>query len=202
MIPLLIIGAGGHCRSCIDVIETTRLYQIRGVVQAAGADTSSVFDYPTLGSDEELKCLIGDTPAVFIAVGQMKTPDTRIRLFKLVKDYDANLPIIQSPTAYCSPRALLGEGTILMHGSMINANSALGANCIINSHALVEHDVIIGDHCHVSTGSRINGGVVIGDGVFIGSGCVIREGITIGNRAIIGAGQIVLKDVPAGTIKK
>ncbi len=200
MTPLLLIGGGGHCRSCIDVIEATGKHLIRGIVHARKQGISSILGYPTLGYDEDLQRLINETSEVFITVGQIKIPDTRVRLFNLVKSFGARLPIIQSPTAYRSPHANIGEGTILMHGSLVNVNSSLGVNCIINSFALIEHDVKIGDHCHISTGSRINGNVVIGEGSFIGSGSVVKEGITIGSHALIGAGQVVIKDIPAGSI--
>ncbi len=196
MTSLLLIGGGGHCRSCIDVIEATRKYSIRGIAQKTGHQKLPVLGYPTLGFDEDLQRLIAETSEALITVGQIKTPDTRIRLFNLIKSLGAKLPIIQSPTAYRSPRSDLGEGTILMHRCLVNVNATIGTNCIINSLALIEHDVKIGDHCHISTGSRINGDVSIGEGTFIGSGCVIKEGITIGSRVVIGAGQVVFKDIP------
>ena len=200
MTPLLLIGGGGHCRSCIDVIEATSKYSIRGIVQERSHEKSLILNYPTLGFDEDLKHLITENSEALIAVGQIKRPDTRVRLFNLIKGLGARLPIIQSPTAYRSPHSDVGEGTILMHGCLVNVNSSIGTNCIINSFALIEHDVKIGDHCHISTGSRINGDVSIGEGTFIGSGCVIKEGVTIGSRVVIGAGKVVIKDIPAETI--
>jgi len=32
MKPIILIGGGGHCLSCIDVIEQTGLYQIIGIL--------------------------------------------------------------------------------------------------------------------------------------------------------------------------
>ena len=198
MTPLLLLGGGGHCRACIDVIEAEAKYQIAGIVQPL-AQGGAVLGYPVLGSDDDVSMLLAETPNALITVGQIKSPETRMCLFDLLKSHGAILPVIQSPTAYCSRHASLGEGSILMHGSLVNANARIGANCIINSLALVEHDVEIADNCHISTGARVNGGVRIGQGCFIGSGAILREGIEIGAGAVIGAGQVVLKDVPAGT---
>ena len=36
MTPLLLIGGGGHCRSCIDVIESAEGSEIVGVVDREG----------------------------------------------------------------------------------------------------------------------------------------------------------------------
>lgn len=199
MRPLLLIGGGGHCKACIDVIEATGAFQIAGIVQPQADGRESVLDYSILGSDEDLPALLAQTPQAIVTVGQIKSPEARIRLFDLLKTHGAALVVIKSPSAYCSRHATLGEGTILMHGCLVNANARIGANCIINSQALIEHDVEIADHCHIATGARVNGGVRIGTGCFIGSGAILRQGITIGDGAVIGAGQVVLRDIAAGT---
>jgi sugar O-acyltransferase (sialic acid O-acetyltransferase NeuD family) len=198
--PLLLLGGGGHCRACIDVIEAESRYSIAGIVQSDAEGHEAVLDYSVLGSDKDLPGLVEKFPMALITVGQIKSPETRIRLFDMLSRHGAELPVIKSPNAYCSRHAALGEGSILMHGCVVNTNAHIGANCIINSQALVEHDVEIGAHCHISTGARVNGGVRIGIGCFIGSGAIVKEGIEIGDGAIIGAGQIVLRDLPAGTI--
>lgn len=200
VIKLLLLGGGGHCRACIDVIESTESYRIHGIVQPAVDGLGSVLGYPILGTDEDLATLLKQTPQALITVGQIKSAQTRLRLFDRLKTLGAELPVIKSPQAYCSRHASVGEGSILMHGSLVNAKAQIGANCIINSQALIEHDAMVADHCHISTGARVNGGVRIGEGSFIGSGAILKEGIEIGPGAIIGAGQLVMTHVPAGTI--
>jgi sugar O-acyltransferase (sialic acid O-acetyltransferase NeuD family) len=196
---LLLLGGGGHCRSCIDTIEAQGVYEIAGIVQPTNDCLNKVSDYPVVGCDDDLPELLNETPTAIITVGQINTPDIRIRLFNLLKSYKAELPVVKSPFSYCSSRAVVGEGTILLHGSLVNSNAEIGANCIINSIALVEHDAQIASHCHIATGARVNGGVSIGQGSFLGSGCVIREGVQIGERTVIAAGEIVLQDIPAGS---
>jgi sugar O-acyltransferase (sialic acid O-acetyltransferase NeuD family) len=200
MTSILLIGGGGHCRSCIDVIESGSNYQIAGIVQPTIEDVSPVMGYPILGTDADLSELLKKTENTLITIGQIKSYASRQRLYVSLKNLGAKLPVISSPNAYCSRHSWIDEGTIVMHGSTVNAHARIGANCIINSHALVEHDVEIAEHCHVSTGARINGGVRIGKGCFIGSGSILKEYITIGEDVVIGAGQIVMKDVPSGSI--
>lgn len=201
MKSLLLIGGGGHCHSCIDVIEAASIYQIEGIVKDK-ASSELILGYPIIGSDDDLPQLLKDTKSVLIAFGQIKTPETRIRLFDLLKQLDAELPVIFSPRAYCSKHALVGEGSIIMHDAIVNAGASIGANCIINSQTLIEHDVTVADHCHVSTGARVNGGVIIGKGSFIGSGVILKEGIVIGENVVISAGQVILRDVPSGAVVK
>ncbi len=201
MKSLLLIGGGGHCHSCIDVIEATEIYQIKGLVQPK-LSSELILGYPIIGSDDDLPKLLKDVKSALITVGQIKNSEIRIRLFDLLKQLGAELPVIISPRAYCSKHAVLGEGLIVMHGAIINASACIGNNCIVNSQALVEHDVEIDDHCHISTGARVNGNVTIGKGSFIGSGAIVREGIKVGENVIIGAGQVVTQDVPNGTMVK
>jgi sugar O-acyltransferase (sialic acid O-acetyltransferase NeuD family) len=201
MTALLLIGGGGHCHSCIDVIETSRAYSVAGIVerQAATDAHANVLSYPVLGGDDDLPELITEYPAVLITIGQVKSAERRISLFERLKTLQAVFPSVISPHAYISRHATLGAGTIVMHGVILNAAARVGENCIINSQALIEHDCVVESHCHISTGAKLNGNVHIGTGSFVGSGVVVREGVRIGANCLIPAGAIVFRDVPAGS---
>ena len=174
--PILLIGGGGHCKSCIDVIEQEGKFQIAGIVDLPEKRGQSVLEYPVMGCDDDLSELIQSYPNVLITLGQIQSPARRVKLFNDLKRLGAKFPVICSPLAYVSPHAQIGEGTVIMHHALINAGARVGRNCIINTKALVEHDAIIEDHCHISTGAIINGGVRIGPGTFIGSNTVTRNG--------------------------
>jgi sugar O-acyltransferase (sialic acid O-acetyltransferase NeuD family) len=195
---ILLVGAGGHARACIDVIEQQGRFQIGGIIGLTHEVGGRVLDYPVLGSEDDLHSLVGAHPNALVAVGQIKTPDVRIRLFDLLTKLSFVLPAIVSPHAVVSRHASVAGGSIVMHGAVVNACASVGRNCIINTNALVEHDVRIEDHCHVATAAVINSGVYIHQGTFIGSNSVIRQGLSIGERCLIGMGQRVLKDCQAG----
>lgn len=196
--PILLLGAGGHARACIDVIEQAGNFAVAGLVGSPHEVGTRTLGYPVLGSDADLPALLGGCNHALVAVGQIKTPELRARLFDLLERGGFALPVIVSPRAYVSPRASLGAGTIVMHGAVVNAGAVVGRNCIVNSQSLVEHDVVIGDHCHIATGTAINGGVRIGAGTFVGSNSCVRQHVNIGERCVIGMGQQVLADCEAG----
>jgi sugar O-acyltransferase (sialic acid O-acetyltransferase NeuD family) len=198
--PIILLGAGGHARACIDVIEQQAKFSIAGLVGRLEDVGTQVLGYPVIGTDADLPVLLaGGNNNVLIAVGQIMTPDTRIRLYNMVVENGASLPTVVSPQAYVSRHAKVGQGTIIMHGAVVNAEATIGRNCIINSQALVEHDVVIEDHCHVSTGTAINSCVRIGAGTFIGSNTSVRQCISIGENCMIGMGQRVISDCESGT---
>ena len=191
---MLLIGAGGHARACIDVIEQHGKYQIAGLVGMQEEMHAQHLGYDVIATDAELPQLADDYQYAFITVGQISSPDTRIRLYQQAVDLGFNLPTIIAPTAYLSNHASIGAGTIVMHGAVVNARAKVGNNCIINTRALVEHDAVVEDHCHISTGAILNGSAQVGAGSFVGSGCIVRDGITLGKNCVVGMGLCVRHD--------
>lgn len=196
---ILLVGAGGHARSCIDVIEVEGSFEIAGLVGSPEEVGTKVLGYPVLGSDNDLKRLASKYGNGIVTVGQIKSPEIRIRLFKALLESGCTVPAIVSPRAEVSKHATIGSGTMVMHGAIVNAGASVGRNCIVNSLALVEHDVIVHDHCHIATTAAINSGVEIGSGTFIGSGSIVKQGLRIGERCVIGMGERVLSDCPANS---
>ena len=188
---VILIGAGGHAHACIDVIEQHGQYQIAGLVGMQEEIHTRHFGYAVIATDTELPRLAKEYQYAFITVGQVGSPDSRIRLYQQAIQLGFSLPGIIAPTAHVSSHATIGKGSMVMHGAIVNAGARVGNNCIINTRALVEHDAIVEDHCHISTGAILNGSVCIGTGSFVGSGCVIKDGITLGKSCLVGIGLCV-----------
>jgi sugar O-acyltransferase (sialic acid O-acetyltransferase NeuD family) len=199
---IILIGGGGHCKSCIDVIEQEATYRIAGIVDIAEKLHKKILSYEIICTDEDIPNIAKEYENFLITIGQIKTPTRRMALFELLKSLDANLPVIISPLAYVSKHAQVGEGTIVMHHTLVNAGASIGRNCIINTKVLVEHDATIADHCHIATGAVVNGGVRIGTHTFIGSNAVTREYVEIGDTCVIGAGEKIITNIASNSIIK
>lgn len=199
---IILVGAGGHARSLVDVIEAEGKWSIAGFIDRADSEPASLFGYRCLGDDSNLADLLLEVPQAVIAVGQLKSPGVRQSLFTKLVTLGAILPAIVSPKATVSPRASLGMGTVVMHGAVVNAGVRVGSNCIINSLALVEHDSVIEDHSHISTGARVNGGCFVGTGSFVGSGAVIFQGIRVSDYSVIPAGAVVKRPTDLSSGRK
>ena len=199
MKELILIGGGGHCAACLDVVAAAGQYRPAAIVDKAGALGREVCGYRITATDDDLPELIAKFKNVLISLGQIKSAAVRKDLFERAKALGAELPVHVSPLGYVSPLAALDEGCIVMHQALINARARVGVNAIINTRALVEHDVEIGPHCHISTGALINGNCRVEEGCFVGSGAVLREGVRLGARSVVGCGAVVLADAPAGS---
>ena len=69
MEKIIIIGAGGHAHASIDVIEQCDKYSIVGLIVKKGKLASTVFGYPVLGTDQELKKMVEGIRKIVIALG-------------------------------------------------------------------------------------------------------------------------------------
>ena len=193
MKKIILIGAGGHCVSCVDVIELQRKFKIVGLID--NKKEKFLLDYKIIGSDKELKKFSKRIQYALITTGHIKNSKIRENLFKKISNYGFKFPAIISPLSYVSKHASIGEGTIVMHGAIINAGAKIGKNCIINNKTLIEHDVVVEDNCHLSTRSTVNGGVTIKKNSFIGSCSVIKQNIKIGKNCFINANLFLQKNL-------
>ena len=192
---LILIGGGGHCKSCIDVIEAEDIYSIQGILDSSKPIGSSILGYPVIGDDHKINELIEKDFYFLVTVGQIKSSDLRSSIFLKLVEGKAQMATVIAPSSTVSRHASIAEGTIVMHGVCVNAGAVVGENVILNTGALIEHDAKVGSHVHVSTHAILNGDVTIGDGCFIGSNAVIGHGVKIHAGCVIGAGTVIVKDI-------
>ena len=190
---LILVGGGGHCKSVIDVAESAG-YTILGILDRPEEVGKRVLGYGVIGTDDEM-ARYADKAEFIVTVGQIKSPNLRIKLHQMVAEAGCRLATIVASTAHVSPYASIGEGTVIMHQAVVNADAHIGKGCIINTFADIEHDAVIGDYCHVSTGAMVNGECKVGERCFVGSQSVLANCITIGDDIIVGAGSFVRKSI-------
>jgi sugar O-acyltransferase (sialic acid O-acetyltransferase NeuD family) len=194
MKPLILVGGGGHCKSVIDVAESAG-YVIEGILGRPEEVGKTVLGYKVIGTDDDM-VKFADSADFIVTVGQIKSPELRIKLHRMLDEFKCHLATIIAPTAYVSKYAIIGEGSVIMHHAFVNADSKLGKGCIINTASTIEHEAVVGNYCHISTGAKVNGAAIVRDESFVGSGSVINQCVTIGKRVVIGAGSVVITDLP------
>lgn len=192
---ILLVGGGGHCKACIDVIESTGLYTIVGIIDVKERIGETILGYSIIGCDNDLEGLRKRYSSAILTVGQIENSNLREKIFSILSDLAFDIPTIVANTAYVAKSSQLGKGTIVMHGALVNAHVKIGNNCIINSKSLLEHDVEVGHHCHISTAATLNGNVKIGNNIFIGSRAVVKQGVKLSSNIIVGMGSTVLKSI-------
>ena len=181
---MILYGASGHGKVIIDILEANNT-PIDYIVDD-NPQVNEVFGY-------EVRRNTGSYDEAIISIGLAE-----IRR-KIVESIDVKkYPVAMHPTAVVSPRAKIGEGTVVMQGAIIQTCVEIGKHCIINTGASVDHECRIGDYVHIAPHATLSGDVEVGDGTWVGAGAVVKQCIRIGRNCMIGAGSIVVKDVPDG----
>jgi len=196
MEKIILLGGGGHCKSIIDTIQTSKLYEIIGIIDLEQNMGQYINGIEVLDSDENLiKYKKSGVENAFISVGSIGNTSVRRKLYNLAKKIEFNIPTIIDYTAIISSDATIGSGTFVGKGTIINTKSIIGSNCIINSGSIIEHDCSVDDFVHIASGATLCGGVQVGKNTHIGANSTVIQYKTIGENVIIGAGSVVTKNI-------
>lgn len=192
---VLVVGAGGHARVCLDALACDDSLTIVGCVSADGAGIDNL-GTPILGVDTDTSLVEkhGLTHA-FVAVGDNMA---RERATSRVLQWGLGLVVARCASATVSPSVTLEAGTLLAPGSVVNAATHVGEGAIVNTSASIDHDCQVGSFAHVAPAVSLAGGVTVGRRAFVGMGARVLPGVRIGDDAVVGAGAVVITDVPAG----
>ena len=190
---LILVGGGGHAKSCIDVVESEKKFKILGILDNSKKIGTYVGKYKILGKDKDILKYKRFSNNILISVGQVNNNQIREKIFKRYKKIGFKFPIIISPFARVSKNSKIEEGSIIHHNVVINSGVLVGKNCIINTNAIIEHDSVIKNHTHISTSVTVNGNVEVGKNTFIGSGSILKNSTKIKSFSFIKMGSIIKK---------
>ena len=192
MSALLIAGAGGHGKVVADTARACGSWRHIAFVDDRHAELAQAADWPVLGALADAESLRAEFDAAVVAIG-----DSRVRLQWIDRLAAAGfrLPALVHPTAWVSPLAVLGSGTVVLAHAVVQAEARLGAGCIVNTAATVDHDCRIGDGVHICPGAHLAGEVHVGAESWIGIGASVIQRVCIGERVTVGAGAAVICDV-------
>lgn len=198
---LLLLGAGGHCKSIIDTLLRSTEYSEIGIIEKKGNLTQSVLGIPVIGFDEDMQDLYGrGFTHAFVSLGSIGDTGARRRLASLISSIGFSVPNIIDESAHVSTNCKLGEGIYIGRNTVVNAGVSIGDHSIINTSSTIEHDCIIGEFVHVSTGSVLCGSVTVGNNTHVGANSVIRQQLKIGSNVMLGIGSVLMQNIPDQSI--
>lgn len=196
--PLVIVGAGGHGREVLDVVEASNLVEARYTFVGFVADTPPEAEVLArrgarcIGGVEVLRELAA---SYVIGIGD---PGVRRAIDDRVTAWGREAAVLVHPSVTIGGDVTLSPGVVLAAGARVTTNVVLGRHSQLNVNATVSHDCVVGAYVTVSPGATVCGAVTLEDGVYVGAGATIIQGLRVGAGAVVGAGACVVRDVPAG----
>ncbi len=163
---LLILGAGGYGKTVADLAEQLGCYE--GIAFLDDSRTGEGI----LGKCGDFPRFAHEDTQMYPAFGSNAV---RIRWLKSLRDAGIRIPSLVHPRAYVSPKARLGEGTVVLPMAVVNTGVTVEAGCIINIGALVDHDSVIEEGTHLAPGAIVKAENRIPAGSKIDSGTVIEN---------------------------
>lgn len=193
MIPLWIIGSGGHAKVVIDAARAAGRFTIAGVLDDDPARHGTrVLGVDVIDDTSPGSITRNDVRHAVIAIG---ANSARAAIVARLGDRVAWETIVH-PRSYCAESARIGPGSVIMAGAIVQPDCRIGDHVIINTAASIDHDCEIGDFCHLGPGVRLAASVRIGEGALLGVGAGVIPGIAVGPWSIIGAGAAAVTDIP------
>ena len=137
---MYLYGASGHAKVIIDILEASGI-QVDGLIDD-NPNIDQLQGYPVKHT------FAGESPFI-ISIGNNKIRKQIAE--RLQTAYGKAI----HPSAILSPTAEIGEGTVVMQGAIIQADTKIGKHCIINTGASVDHECVISEIGRASCRERV-----------------------------------------------
>lgn len=185
-IKYLLFGAGGHAKVVNSIINDKE----GDLVSVIDQDVSILtFQGVKVTQKPEVK----EKCHAIIGIGNNKFRK------EIALKNSLNYTSISHSSSLIDSSVLIGTGTVIMQGSIIQIDAKIGSHVIVNTGAKIDHDCVIGDYAHLAPGATLCGNVIVGEGVLIGAGATILPNVIIGDWAVVGAGAVVTSNIPPGS---
>jgi sugar O-acyltransferase (sialic acid O-acetyltransferase NeuD family) len=196
--PLVIVGAGGFGRECLDIADA--MSGAGAAIEVMGFVDDGAVDHELL---QRMGCaLLGRThdvpPHARYVIG-IGNGDVRRDLDATLTALGRRATTLWHPTATVGRCVDVGDGSVVCAGVRITTNIRIGRHVHLNLNTTVGHDAELSDFVTVFPAATISGNVQIGARATIGTGANVLPGVRIGAGAFVGAGAVVHRDVEAGT---
>ena len=196
---LVIVGAGGHGRETLDIVEAmneagTGQWNFLGFVDDGEVREDRLARRGGRGRRGS-RSSTREAVRYVIGIGDPATRETVAERMTLAGFVPATLV---HPEASVGSDVRMAEGVVLAAGAQVTTNVSLERHSQLNVGAVVSHDCEVGAFVTFSPGTLVNGECRVGDRAFFGTGAIVTPGLRVGADAKVGAGAVVLEDVPEG----
>lgn len=198
--PLVVIGGGGHAKVLIDSLILNQ-EKIIGIVDPKLYETTKHYLHiPVFSNERFIHQHHSSEIELVLGLGSLPKNIKRFEIYNCYKKLGFSFKTVIHPSALIGTNVLLGEGTHVMAGVIIQCHSIIGSNVIVNTKSSIDHDSRVGNNCHIAPGVTLSGNVILEENVHVGTGACIINNIIIEKNTVIGAGAVITKNIEKNCI--
>ncbi|MBQ1242006.1 MAG: glucosamine-1-phosphate N-acetyltransferase [Oscillospiraceae bacterium] len=149
-----------------EASECRKVLAEHGAFAAFPKDCQIMQGFLPVGDEEELRASV---------------PMCRQKIIE--KHLAGGVQVLDSNSVYIDPRVEIGEGTVLLPGTILRGNTKIGKDCTIGPNAMIR-DCVIGDETEVNA-SQLNESTV-GKNTTVGPFAYVRPNSVIGDKVRVG----------------
>ncbi|MDG2495598.1 MAG: NeuD/PglB/VioB family sugar acetyltransferase [Alphaproteobacteria bacterium] len=192
---IVIIGAGGHGRSVLDVAISSGKKVLAFIDEAkAGQEMLGV---PIIAQVGDI--MLPPDCKFFVAIGDNSLRQNTVeKTRREMLEHDA--AILVHSSAYVSPLASLAPGAIVMSNAFVGSNCTIGEGCILNTGSQIDHDGVMGAYSSLGPKACLGGTVKLGVRAIVGIGATVKHGVQIGDDSLLAAHAYLHRPMPNGAI--
>jgi UDP-perosamine 4-acetyltransferase len=186
---IILIGGMGGAKMCIDAIESTREYDIVGIIDDQMKPGTLVMNNEVLGGENELiQMFENGFQNILITYSLLSDLKRRSYNIEKLKKIGFNFPNIIHKHANIEPSAKIGIGNIILAGSILGSECQVGDFNYINTGSIICHEAIVGNNNHFAPNSVIAGRVKIENNNLFGICSTTYFDISIGSNNVLNNG--------------
>jgi len=126
---------------------------------------------------------------IALAIGY-KNLKARLSAYERIKRLGYRAATLIHPSAYVSPTASIGEGSLVMAQACVDGRSVIGEACVLWPKACINHDVLVGRNTFISPSATLCGNVHVGESSFIGASVVVVDGASLSPNSFLKMGTV------------
>lgn len=180
---LLLVGAGGFGRVVSELARQS--YDCAFVDDGVEMGTV-ICDISVVGHTADLQRLFTEYKNLVIVIGNNAV---RERIYDTAKNIGYSFPNLISASAYISPYAKLGWGSVILNNAVVQNGSTVGNGVLLNPGVEIHHDSFVDDYSLIYTNSVVRTYAHVGKRVRIGSNVTIGNNIKVMNDADVRDGD-------------
>lgn len=200
MKKILVIGDSNFTKVVINIIEDEGVFEIFGVIDCFNVG-KSFLNYDVVGTKEDIPRILKEND-IYGGVLAIENNWMRKEVYERVQSIcgELNFITIIHPTSIIGKNVIIGRGSLVMAGVVINSDSEIGEFCLLKMQSSLGHEGIMENYSSLSFGVITGGNLKLGTFSNISFSTSVIENIKIGAHTFIGAGSLILNNIPSFSV--